>query len=226
MGVIPIDRPDVRVHMTEDSCPCCGNVTEQDAATGSRTEQWQIDGSVLTAELPDELGSILGRFLGTEPVDTLGGWVAAVRYHIDGSSITIDELCVSDVETEHWGISDGEKYHFTCFYDAVILAALVDSPVDIRTKSPDGTVIEARAVGTDELTVAPDDAVFSFGIDKNVSPPSEDGPTLEDGYAAICPYVNAFPSRDAYERWKESVSAATVAMPLEGTTELAEALVK
>ncbi|THE63236.1 alkylmercury lyase [Salinadaptatus halalkaliphilus] len=211
--------------MTADLCPCCGTVTEQDAATGSSTEQWHIDGAVLTTELPEELGSTLGRFLGTEPVDTLGGWVAAVRYHIDGPSLTIEELCVTDDETEHWGIVDGEKYHFACFYDAVILAALVDSPVAIRTKSPDGAVIEARAGGTDALTVTPDDAVFSFGIDKNVSPPSEDGPNLEDGYAAICPYVKAFPNRDAYEQWATSVHAATVAMPHKGTADLAAALV-
>ena len=211
--------------MTEDSCPCCGSVTERDSGTDSSTEQWRIDGSVLTTELPDELGSTLGRLLGTGPVDTLGGWVAAVRYHTDGSSITTEELCLSDDETEHWGIVDGEKHHFACFYDAVILAALVDSPVAIRTKSPDGTVIEARAVGTDELTVTPDDAVFSFGIDKDVSPPSEGGPDLEDGYAAICPYVKAFSSRDAYEQWTASVHAPTVDMSLGGATELAAALV-
>lgn len=212
--------------MTDDSCPCCSNVTERDAANGSSTEQWQIDDSVLTTELPEELGSTLGRFLGTEPIDTLGGWVAAVRYHIDGRSITIEELCTTDERTEHWGTVDGEKYHFACFYDAVILAALVDSPVDIRTKSPDGRVIEAHAVGTDELTVDPDDAVFSFGIDGDVSPPSEEGPTLDDGYAAICPYVRAFPAREAYERWATSVHATTVAMPLGGATELAAALVE
>lgn len=211
--------------MTEDTCPCCDSVTERDEATGSSTERRQIDGSVLTTELPDDLSSALGRFLGTGPVDTLGGWVAAVRYHTGSSALTIDELCVTDEETDHVGIVDGEKYHFACFYDAVILSALVDSPVDIRTKSPDGTAIEARAVGIDELTVAPDDAVFSFGIDENVSPPSEDGPTLEDGYAAICPHVKAFPTRNAYERWATSVRAATVAMPLRGATELAAALV-
>lgn len=212
--------------MTEDSCPCCGNVTERDAAIDSSTERRHIDGSVLATELPEELGSTLGRFLGTERVETLGGWVAAVRYHIDGSSISIDELCLTDDGTEHWGVVDGEKYHFACFYDAVILAALVDSPVDIRTKSPDGTVIEARAVGTDTLTVTPDEAVFSFGIDKGVSPPSDNGPDLEEGYAAICPYVKAFSNRDAYERWATSVHAATVDMPLRGATELAAALVE
>ena len=212
--------------MTENSCHCCGSVTEHTAMDNSETEQWQGGDSVLTTELPADLSSALGRFLGTESVETLGGWVAAVRYHIDGASVTIDELCVTDGETDHWGIVDGEKYHFACFYDAVILAAVVESPVDIRTKSPDGTVIEARAVGTDKLTVNPGEAVFSFGIDKDISQPSEDGPSLEDGYAALCPYVNAFSNREAYERWADSVHAATISMPLEGATELAAVLVK
>jgi len=211
--------------MVDDSCPCCGGGIETNARSGSAPDRWRIDDSVLTAELPEELRLALGRFIGTESIDTLGGWVAAVRYHIDGASVTIDELCVTDDETEHWGSVDGERYYFACFYDAVILAALVDRPVDIRTKSPDGTVIEARAVGSDALTVTPTDAVFSFGIDTTVEPP-DDGLNLERGYAAICPYVKAFPNRDAYERWAETVAAATVAMPLEGATDLAGALVK
>lgn len=212
--------------MPEDSCPCCGDSIKTTAETGSATEQRQIDDSVLTTELPAELRSTLGRFLGTDSVDTLGGWVAAVRYHIDGDSVTIDELCVTADETEHWGMVDDERYYFACFYDAVILAALVDRPVNIRTKSPNGTVIEVRAVGSDALTVTPTEAVFSFGIDTTVEPPNGDGLSLERGYAAICPYVKAFPNRDAYERWDETVSAATVAMPLSGATELAAALVK
>lgn len=211
--------------MTGDPCTCDGGVTEQNVKNESSAQQWQIEDSVLTAELPDELGSALGRFLGTESVETLGGWVAAVRYHIDGATVSIDELCVTDNETDHWGVVDGEKYYFACFYDAVILAALINNAVDIRTKSPTGTVIEARAIGTDELTVNPDDAVFSFGIDKDVSPPSPDGPRLEHGYAAICPYVKAFPNRNAYERWAHSVTAETVDMALTGATELAAALV-
>ena len=211
--------------MTEDSCPCCGDVAKPSVGNGSSVEPWQPDDSVLNTTLPDELRSSLGRFFGVESVDTLGGWAMAVRNRIDGDSISIDDLCVTDDETDHWGIVDGETHYFACFYDAVILAAIVDRPVDIRTTSPDGTVIEARAVGTDELTVNPTDAVFSFGIDTDVPPPSEVGPSLERGYAAICPYVNAFQNRRSYARWARSVDAATVGMPLAGATELAAALV-
>jgi len=103
---------------------------------------------------------------------------------------------------------------------------MVDEPVDIRTESPDGGVIEARAVGTSELTVEPEDAVFSFGIADDVEPPSGDGLTPADVYGAVCPYVKAFPDGDAYEEWAETVPAATVAMALDGATEFAAVLVE
>jgi hypothetical protein len=211
--------------MPEDSCPSCGNVYEYDVLSNSATGQWQIDGSVLTTELPDELGSLLGQFLGTTPIDTLSEWVASVHHHIDGPSLTINELCLTDEQTDHWGMVDGEHYYFACFYDAVILAALVDSPVDIQTKSPGGTVIEARAVSNHELTAAPDGAVFSFGIHEEVSPPSDGESSVEAGYSAICPYVRAFPTIDAYKQWAARVPAATISMPLAGATELAAGLV-
>lgn len=211
--------------MTRNSCPCCGSVTEHTVATDSTPIDWQTGNSILTTNLPEELGSALGRFLGTEPVETFGGWAAAVRDHIGGGDITINELCVTDDETPHWGIVNDNKYYFACFYDAVILAALEETPVDIRTQSPDGTIIEARAVGTDELTVHPAEAVFSFGIEKDVTPPSEEGPSLERGYATICPYVKAFQNREAYDQWASSVHAETIDMPLADATGLAAALV-
>jgi hypothetical protein len=158
-------------------------------------------------------------------VETLGEWATELRRRVgSGGSIDVEELCLTDERTGHWGTVDGERYDFACFYDAVILAALADRPVDIRTESPGGTVVEARAAGSDELTVTPEGAVFSFGIEETVAPPSGDGPTLERGYAAVCPYVRAFPDADTYDGWAERVPAATVAMPLAGATDLAAEL--
>lgn len=212
--------------MTDAPRSCCGD-GERNAEAEAASNRWNPDPSALEAELPPELQADLGRFLGRESVETVGEWADGVRAHVGGGSITIDELCLADDETEHWGAVDGERYYFACFYDAVILAPLTEQPVDIRTKSPGGAVVEARAVGTDELTVEPATAAFSFGIDDAVASPSDaDGPSLERGYAAICPYVRAFPSRDAYDLWARSVPASTVAMPLAGATDLAAALVR
>lgn len=212
--------------MTDDHCPCCGGPEKGSTEPDRATAHWITGADVLEARLPDELQSSLGRFLGVERVETLGEWAGAVRDHAGGGSITVDELCLSDAETAHWGTVDGDRYYFACFYDAVILAALSDRPVDVRTESPGGTVVEARVVGTEELTVTPDEAVFSFGIDDGVEPPADgDGPSLERGYAAICPYVRAFPTPTAYEEWATRVPAATVALSLAGATELASELV-
>lgn len=226
LGIIPIDGVIIFVYMTEEQCTCCGGDSVQHMDIGSSTDQQQQADSVLTTELPEKLGSTLGRFLGIERVSTVGGWVSAVRYHIEGDSVSIDDLCHTAAETEHWGIVSGDKYHFACFYDAVILATLLEQPVEIRTRSPAGDVIEARADGSDDLSVNPSTAVFSFGIDNHVHPPTGDEPTLETAYAAICPFVNAFPNRQAYEGWTNSVPAETICMPLSGATELAIGLVK
>lgn len=191
--------------------------------TGPR---WLTETPVLEAELPDDVQRLLGRLLAEEPVRTLGDWIDAVRRHTGGGPITVERLCHRSTRTPHWGEVDGVRHHFSCFFDAVILSALLDEPVDVRTESPERAVIVARAVGTDELRVEPETAVFSFGVDEDVAPPGEAGPSDVDVYAAICPHVRAFPHPDAYLRWADAVPAATVAMPLEGATDVAAALVE
>ena len=209
--------------MTDDPCPCCGGADKLNVENETSAGKWIGDASVLDTELPRELRLTLGRFLGSESVDTLGEWTTEVRHHV-GGSISIEELCLTSEQTDHWGILDGDRYYFACFYDAVILAALSKWSVDIHTVSPGGESIEAQAIGSSDLTVTPKEAVFSFGIKRAVDPPSGDGPTLEEGYASICPYVKAFPDFEAYERWAKRVPAATIAMSLAGATELAAVL--
>lgn len=202
---------------------CCGGDTqkrndEQDGA------HW-LDGPDLLAQpLPADLQSSLGRFFGRDAVETLSEWATEIRKHTGGGSIDIDELCHTDTEADHWGDVDGERHYFLCFYDAVILAALEDKPVDVHTVSPEGTVVEARAVGSEELSVTPETAVFSLGIAVDAQVQSGEDPTIQDSYAAICPYVRAFPDRSAYETWANEVPAATVATPLSGATAFARAL--
>jgi hypothetical protein len=197
--------------------------------TNERTETQStagfIDGDDVLAEpLPPALRSALGDFVGTDPVDTLGEWVAEVRRHTGGGSIAVEDLCHTDDDTPHWGELDGERYHFVCFYDAVILAAAVDATVAIHTESPDGAVVEAEATGDDALDVTPETAVFSFGIGVDAAANSDGDPSLEDFYTSGCPYVKAFPSREAYAEWSADAPAYTVALPLDGATDIAAAL--
>ncbi|WP_436934948.1 organomercurial lyase [Halovenus marina] len=210
--------------MAEQSCQCCGD-RAQNATDESTADRWTPGGPVLDADLPESVQTAFGRFLGRESVETLSELADEINQHAEQDTISVDELCVSDGQTAHYGVVDGERYDFLCFYDAVILAALRDDPVEIHTESPEGASIEMRAVGTERLAVTPADAVFSFGIAADVDPPSDGKPNLERGYAAICPYVKAFPDRAAYERWAQSVPAATVALELADATDLAAALV-
>lgn len=205
---------------TERCCDCEPHETDR----RDDTDYWSDEAAVLNARLPDELRSALGRFAGVESVDTLGEWTSEIRRRTDGRALDVDQLCHADAETDHWGEVGDERYYFRCFYDAVVLAAIEERPVEVHTESPGGSVIEARAVGSEVLSVTPEDAVFSFGIDPDADERSGSTPTLQDGYAAICPYVKAFPDREAYEQWSETVPVATVATPLAGATAVARAL--
>jgi hypothetical protein len=202
---------------------CGGNAEKPE--TEREPGHW-LGEDTLDQQLPDDLRTALGRFVGIQSVDTLAVWSEQIRQLTGGGSIDVEQLCHTDETTAHWGEVDGERYHFRCFYDAVILAALEDEPVDIHTVSPDGVVVEARAAGSETLSVTPDTAVFSLGIALDAHEPSGGDPTLQDGYAAICPYVKAFPDRDAYEAWATGVPAATVGMPLSGATAFARALTR
>ncbi len=211
---------------TDQSCECCTGATSTESTTDTTAGHWLGDADPMTAELPDAVGESLGRFLGEGSVDSLGEWIERVRRRVGGSSIDVADLCHADGETPHRGTVGGETYHFQCFYDAVVLAALTEDHVDVRTESPGGTVIEARAEGTDDLRVSPEGAVFSFGVETAVDPPAGNGPSHADMYGAVCPYVKAFPDRDAYEQWAETTDGATVAMPLAGATDIARALIE
>lgn len=211
--------------MSDDGCDCVDVTNERNTGDEPAQDRWLAGQSVLDAELPADVRATLGRFLGVTSVETLGEWVTEVR-HRTGGAISVDDLCHAPEPTDHYGVVDGEVHYFRCFYDAVILAALTETPVEIHTEGPSGTVIEATAVGTTGLTVTPADAVFSFGVSEAVEPPSSGEATNEDVYRAVCPYVRAFPNPGAYERWAVTAPAATVATPLRGATELAARLVE
>jgi alkylmercury lyase len=187
-------------------------------------DHWFAGDGVSEAELPEDVRTAFEQFFGGASIATIQDWTTEITRHTAGQSLAIEELCHADEETGHRGTISQDTYHFVCFYDAVLLAALADEPVDVRTESPGGTAIEARATGSDDLTVTPADAVVSFGIATDAEPSTDGGPTLEDAYAAICPYVKAFPDRAAYEQWAGTVPAATIAMPLSDATEVTMAL--
>ena len=221
--------------MTDETCECCGTIEiENENENGGESEsaaandRWLGDDAVATAPLPDDVRTAMTEFFGDASIATLEEWVDALRERTGGGPLEIDDLCHADGRTAHWGEREGTRYYFRCFYDAVALAELTDEPVEIRTASPDGTVVEARATGDGEVTATPSTAVVSFGVvpdDSAAGDGAEAEPTLEDAYAAICPAVRAFPTRNAYEQWAARTSAATVGVPLSAATTVATGLV-
>lgn len=216
--------------MTTEPCGCggCGDEARTDGSgepEGDRPdhdERWLGGEDPLAAPLPADVQRGMERLLPGESVATLGDWVGGLRRATGGGAVAVEDLCHADGETPHRGTLDGETHHFRCFYDAVALAELADAPVDVRTESPDGTVVEARATGDGDLSATPADAVVSLGIRQDVG--AVEDPTLADAYAAICPAVKAFPDREAYERWAADAPVATVAMPLSAGLCVATAL--
>jgi hypothetical protein len=195
---------------------------EVECSAGTDEGRWLGGEAVMEAQLPRAFGDTMEQFLGGTPVETLGEWVDAIRT-LAGGGVDFEQLCHAETATPHRAEWGEESSHFECFYDAVALAHLVDQPVDIRTESPDGVVVEARAT-SDGIDTFPPDAVVSFGVAAGAEP-AGDEPTLREVYGAICPYVRAFPSRAAYESWADDADAETVALPLSAGVPVAAELV-
>ncbi|WP_226039915.1 organomercurial lyase [Natrinema sp. DC36] len=226
--------------MTEQTCECCEPLERQSAVSesesdresattavedGPSVDRWLGETAVMETPLPEDVQTAMERFFGDVSITTLAEWVTELRDRIGGGSIEIDDLCHADEETGHWGELDGTRYDFQCFYDAVALAELSSKSVEVRTESPDGTVIEARATGDGDVTATPTTAVVSFGVATDGSAAMNGGPTLEDAYTSICPVVTAFPTRSAYEQWAAQTPVATVGLPISAATGVATGLV-
>lgn len=202
---------------TDDCCEQCG--AQQPTTTGGR---WLEAGSVMSGSLPADLAMVAGEFYGVGRVETLDDFVDASRAMAD-SDLSVEQLCHANGETPHRATTTTETYRFQCFYDGVVLAHLRSEPVDVRTVSPSGVTVEMDVSSDGSVDVTPTDAAMSFGIAPDATP-LDDDPTPEDLYGSVCPWVQAFPSRDAYEGWAAATDAPTVGLPLAAGTPVAAAL--
>lgn len=193
---------------------CCEPTDAQTTEHTTTTDRWLDEQPVSDAPLPPDMATIMNRFYRTESVETLDDFVTATRAEAGGGSIAVADLCHVTDKTAHIATTATETYYFRCFYDGIALAYLADEAVEIRTESPSGSVIELRATPDGDVAATPSETVMSFGIATDVPESTDDAPTVEAVYEAICPYVKAFPSRESYERWAAGVHAATVGLPL------------
>ncbi len=160
----------------------------------------------------DELSRSVQRAAGVTPRrhETLGELMRTVTARC---GICGPEDLISEERTRHEVRVDGRVLYSFCFVDALMLPfVLPGGTVEVRSASPTGG--EVRALVTEKgVESFPLGAVVSFGAAR-----AEDGST----HTTLCPYLNAFPSRDDYERWAErTLQAETVVLSMEEAFDLA-----
>lgn len=189
-------------------------------------------------QLPDPFAERFARVLGREePPATLADWTGAIAaFFADrGVSIGLDELCNAEA-SRHRATVGGETRHFRCVLDPLLLPFLEETPdrVAVTSLSPREerpVEVELRRNGdaTDpasevDVDARPTDAVVSLGVATDGPPATEREQPLA-AHELFCPYVNAFPSRDAYEAWAdETDEAASTAITVEDAAAVASRL--
>lgn len=209
--------------MSDHDCDCADQTVGQATEHAANTDGWLAERPARAAQFPSDVAENMSRFFG-EPIDTFDDVISAIRDIVDGDGIAVEELCRVEEQTPHYAETDDETYYFRCFYDGIALAHLVDEPVEIRTETPMGEPIEIQVSPEGDLDVTPSGAVMSFGVTTDGDVTAGGTTTPQDVYGAICPYVQAFSTREEYERWAEDVAATTVGLPPESGNPIAAAL--
>jgi hypothetical protein len=187
------------------------------------------DHSVDEEPIPPALGENVATAFGLEePPRTVGDWAESLAEVATGGAFELDlEALCTTADSAHVAEADGERHHFKCVMDAFLLPAILDTDhVAVESTSPlDGERIQF-SVTRDGVSADPPGAVISFGAATDVEPPADGQFDPRVAYAQVCPYINAFPSRAAYERWdRETDGAVTIGLPVERGVELAGLLV-
>ena len=177
---------------------------------------------------PDLADTIQTAFGLDEPPATLGDWVTATSRLLNDSdvSVGVEDMCTAE-ESRHVARIDGDRQHFHCVLDTLLVPFLVpgESPVNVRSRSPVSDEEVELTVSRAGVEVTPTDAVLSFGFADGVQVPDPTDIEPALAYQWVCPYINAFPSRAEYDQWaRETTEASTMALPFPVGLELAGTL--
>lgn len=223
--------------MSDRTCGCCGSAVDDSAIDGSTDrdvpveiesvppeDRWLDHRPVLDAPLPPDVAATVEGLLGPGAGATLGDWVEAIR-DVFEHPIEVADLCHAEEPMPHRATVAGETYHLQCFFDALLLARLLDERVAFRTETPRGERIEGETTPDGTFRNVPESAVASFGVATHTSG-VEGRPAPAELEGPMCPYDRAFHDRASYERWARQVDAATVGLPLADVNPVVAAFVK
>lgn len=204
-----------------------GSETARDDRGRPRTANSDTDDEPVTDRaVPDDVGRALGELFGTSAPASFGDWVEEIHDALAEAEWwppRMRDLC-HDTDGKHLARTQSQSYRFTCVLDAFALHALVDEPVTVESSVPGGGEVALEM--TDEgVSADPATTVLSFGAAVDPDLPDERSPAV--AYGQTCPYIHAFPTREAYESWDESTpdGVTTVVSPA-AARDLAAALVE
>lgn len=163
--------------------------------------------------IPAAIGDRMARLYGVDDrPESAADWIAITRTELgsQGHEPTVADLCTSPDGT-HTFEGGAESQSYVCVLDPLAYPFLVDEPGTVRSETPVREAEVAFEIGTDGVTVTPDEAVVSLGISDHVD--AVGTVTFETVYRQVCGYIHAFEDEAEYEQWAADVEAATTPLP-------------